>query len=617
MLAPEYLTAELVHKMDDEECVRLCEQLRTELIQRVSETGGHLASNLGAVELTVALHRVFNTGKDRLVFDVGHQCYSHKILTGRGAAMDTLRQYNGLSGFPKPNESVHDAFVAGHASNSVSVALGMARARTLKHEDYHIIALIGDGALTGGMAYEGLSDAGDSGEKLLVLVNDNGMSIARNVGGIANHLARQRLKPRYLRFKGWYRRIMSKTALGRGIYSFTHSVKEMIRRSLLPGSFFEEMGFTYLGPVDGHDVVELTRTLTYAKTLEGPVVLHVRTIKGKGYAPAEQTPDAFHGVGRFDIATGKPLAGGGQDFSAVFGETLCALAREDDRICAISAAMLPGTALSDFQTEFPGRCFDVGIAEGHATAMAGGMASQGMIPVFAVYSTFLQRSYDMLIHDISLMGLHAVFCVDRAGLVGNDGETHQGLFDVSFLSSVPGMTVLAPASFAELRAMLRQAIFHISGPVALRYPRGGEHGYQLDRSAGAICCLQEGADCTLVTYGTMIGEVLQAAAQLAEAGIRAEVMKINQLCPLDATPVLKSLQKTRRLVVAEEVIAHGSLGPALVTRSTEAGLSLKGVRLLHLGNGLIPQGTVAEQRNLYGIDSPAIVQAVKELFADE
>ena len=613
MIRPEEVSADLLKKMDDEECVRLCEVLRSELIQDVSRTGGHLASNLGAVELTVAIHRVYDTGRDRLVFDVGHQCYCHKLLTGRQNQMDTLRKLNGLSGFPKPNESVHDAFVAGHASNSVSVALGMARARTLTDGAYDVIALIGDGALTGGLSYEGLSDAGDSGEKLLVILNDNGMSIVRNVGGIARHLAAQRLKPQYIRLKKWYRRVTSKSMLGRGLYKITHAVKAGIKSVLLPSSYFEDMGFNYLGPVDGHDAAQLTRVLQYAKSLDGPTLLHVRTVKGKGYAPAERTPDAFHGVSPFDPATGRPLKPAEPDFSAVFGEEICALAREDGRICAVTAAMLPGTALTAFQKEFPDRCFDVGIAEGHAVSMAAGMARQGAIPVFAVYSTFLQRGYDMLIHDVSLQQLHVVFCVDRAGLVGSDGETHQGLFDVAYLSTVPGMTILAPASFAELRRMLRTAVLELSGPAAVRYPRGGEDGFAGDSGPEPAVCLRSGPDLTIAAYGTMTGEALRAAEALEARGIRAEVIKFNQICPLRTEVILASLRKTGRLVIAEEAARHGSLGPEIVTTAAEAGVPLRAVRLLNLGAGVIPQGSVSQLRSLYGIDSRAIERAAAEV----
>ena len=464
--------------LSDSEAVALCELLRARIIDAVSRTGGHLASSLGAVELIVAIHRVFRTERDRLVFDVGHQCYAHKLLTGRAGAMDTLRALGGLSGFPKPSESVHDAFVAGHASNSVSVAIGMARARTLQKEDYHVLALIGDGALTGGMAYEGLSDAGGSGEPLIVILNDNGMSITKNVGGVAEHLARQRLKPQYLNFKKGYRKAMSILPLGGHIYNVTHKIKTAVKESLLPCSMFEDMGFTYLGPVDGHDVKGLTRLLSYAKDLQGPVLLHVRTVKGKGYPPAERNPDKFHGVGRFCVETGELVQPAGEDFSQVFGETLCRLAEEDPAVCAVTAAMQGGTKLDGFARRFPERFFDVGIAEGHAAAMAAGMAKQGMKPVFAVYSTFLQRAYDALIHDVALQGLHVVLAVDRAGLAGEDGETHQGVFDAAFLDTVPGMTVLCPSSFQELRSMLRRAVLELTGPVAIRYPKGGEGSFR-------------------------------------------------------------------------------------------------------------------------------------------
>ena len=454
--------------------MELCRLLRARLIDTVSRTGGHLASSLGAVELIVAIHRVFDTGRDRLVFDVGHQCYAHKILTGRNQAMETLRTFGGIAGFPKPVESESDAFVAGHASNSVSVAIGMARARTLQHADYHVLALIGDGALSGGLAYEGLSDAGDSGEPLIVILNDNGMSITKSVGGVAEHLARQRLKPQYLRFKKGYRKVMSVLPLGGHIYHATHKIKTAIKDSLLPCSLFEDMGFTYLGPVDGHDVKYLTQLLSYAKELNGPVLLHVRTVKGKGYTPAERNPDQFHGVGRFCVETGELVHGSGESFSAVFGETLCSLAEQDGKLCAITAAMQGGTGLNRFARQFPARFFDVGIAEGHAVAMAAGMAKQGMRPVFAVYSSFLQRSYDMLLHDVALQQLHVVLAVDRAGLVGEDGETHHGVFDPAFLDTIPGMTVLCPSSFQELREMLRYAIYDVEGPVAVRYSRTGD-----------------------------------------------------------------------------------------------------------------------------------------------
>ena len=408
-------SAPLLAELTDRQAEELCARLRQELIDDVSRTGGHLAYNLGAMELTVAIHRVFNTARDRLVFDVGHQCYVHKILTGRREEMAHLRQFGGIAGFPKPGESIHDAFVAGHASNSVAVALGMARARTQLGEDYKVLALIGDGALTGGLAYEGLSNAGQCGQQLLVILNDNGMSIAKNVGGVADHLARQRLKPQYLRFKRNYRRVMQATALSRWLYRGIHRLKEAVKKSILPCSMFEDMGFTYVGPIPGHDMAALTQALRYARDLKEPVLLHVRTTKGKGYLPAERTPDAFHGVSPFDPSTGEPLKKGGENFSSVFGGVLSELAERDRRICVITAAMPGGTGLDGFAQRYPERFFDVGIAEGCAVSMAAGMAKEGAVPVFAVYSSTARNS--MARSSAKLAGASTVMpgTVDRKG----------------------------------------------------------------------------------------------------------------------------------------------------------------------------------------------------------
>lgn len=602
-----------LHTLNDGEAELLCQQLRESLIEHVSKTGGHLASNLGVVELTVALHRVFHTEKDRLVFDVGHQCYCHKMLTGRDGAMDTLRTFGGISGFPKPHESVHDAFVAGHASNAVSVALGMARARTIMGEDYSVAALLGDGALSGGLAYEGLSDAGESGEPLIVILNDNGMSITKSVGGVAQHLARQRLKPQYLSLKKGYRKVMSVIPGGRHLYRFTHSVKSAVKDVLLPCSIFEDMGFTYLGPVDGHDVRQLTRLLRYAKELNEPVLLHVRTVKGKGYTPAEENPDAFHGVSAFRVEDGAFLKKSAPGFSSVFGSALCELAEKDPRICAITAAMQSGTGLTPFSQQYPERFFDVGIAEGHAVTMAAGMAKQGMIPVFAVYSTFLQRAYDMLLHDVALQNLHVVFAVDRAGLVGEDGETHHGVFDPAFLDTIPGMTVLCPASFAELRSMLRRAVYEISGPVAVRYPRGGENAWTGDKSAGASCILREGSDITLVGYGTLIETLLEAAQRLEKQGISAEIVKLNSITPIDLETIKASAAKTKRVIAAEECVEMNSVGARLAAGLAQSGVCLDALVLQNLGRGFVTHGSVAQLRKLCGLDVDSLCKKALEV----
>lgn len=606
-----------LHGIDDSQAEALCHTLRERVIDVVSRTGGHLASNLGAVELTVALHRVYDTARDRLVFDVGHQCYVHKMLTGRNGQMETLRAFGGLAGFPKPSESVHDACIAGHASTAVSTALGMAIARTRAGETYKVAALLGDGSLTGGLAYEGLSMAGQIGESLVVILNDNGMSIDASMGGVAQYLAKQRLNPPYLRGKEIYRKIMHATPPGRLLYRGIHRVKEAVKVSLLPCSIFENMGFHYLGPVDGHDVSALTRQLRYAAQIQGPVLLHVKTLKGKGYAPAENTPDAYHGTGPFYKKDGAPKKRGNEEsFSDRFGARLCALARKDDRVCAITAAMTSGTGLTAFAEEFPDRFFDVGIAEEHAVSMAAGMAKQGLIPVFAVYSTFFQRSYDMLIHDIAIDHLHAVFCVDRAGLVGDDGETHHGLFDPGFLATVPGLTVLSPASLSELSSMMEQAVFRLSGPVVVRYPRGGEAvGYQSDNSTRPACCLRPGTDLTLVTFGSLTASLLSVADRLERDGISAEVVKLNQIIPLPTEEVLHSLQKTRRLLVVQECVSMGSPGEGLLAAAAQQGLALRGAALCSCGEDFIPHGTVAQLRAFCGLDEETLYQKAKEVLS--
>ena len=603
-------------EMTDQQARQLCQQLRVQMIQTVSKTGGHLASSLGVVEILVAVHRVFDLDVDRLVFDVGHQCYAHKLLTGRGSAMNTLRKFGGLSGFPKPHESRADAFIAGHASNSVSVALGMARARTVNKEDYSVLALIGDGALTGGLAFEGLADAGSSGEPLIVILNDNGMSITKSVGGVAAHLSRQRLKPQYLHLKKLYRSVTGKNAVGQAVYKVTHRAKKMVKDAILGYSMFEDMGFTYLGPVDGHDVSYLTRMLRYAKELNSPVLLHVKTVKGKGYTPAERQPDQFHGVGPFDVEKGLAVSkAGGVNFSSVFGETMCQLAEEKPELVAITAAMRLGTGLDEFARRYPQRFFDVGIAEGHAVAMTGGLAKQGALPVFAVYSTFLQRGYDMLIHDMALQNLHGILAVDRAGLVGEDGETHHGVFDVGFLSTVPGMQILCPASFAELRAMLRHAVCEMTGPVAIRYPRGGEGQWTQVAGVDGTTVIQEGTDVTLVAYGTMVDQVLQAAQLLEQRGHSVAVVKLNSIRPLDMGPIRRLCEQTGRLIVAEECNDSGCVGRTIISELALAGVPVKAA-LVNLGDQFVPQGSVAQLREMTGIDGAGICQKAMEVIAN-
>lgn len=598
-----------IKKLPEEELEPLCQELRDYMISSISRTGGHLASNLGAVELTVALHRVYDTSRDRVVFDVGHQSYVHKIITGRRDSFGTLRQHGGLSGFPKPYESGDDAFIAGHASNSVSVALGMARARTLSHADYDVAAIIGDGALSGGLAYEGLANAAASGEPLVVILNDNNMSINENVGGTAHLLESLRVHPGYISFKRWYRDVFTKLP---GLYKFNHAIKEWLKKRLLPGNVFSGMGMYYLGPVDGHDITKLETVIRWARELRKPVLVHVVTKKGKGYKYAEEHPEKFHGVGRFDIETGE-LHDSGDCFSAKMGESLSRLADNDGRIIGITAAMSSGTGMDVFSAAHPDRFFDVGIAEGHAVSMAGGMAKQGMVPVFAVYSSFLQRGYDMLIHDVALQNLHVVFCVDRAGLVGSDGETHHGVFDVSYLSSVPDMTVLCPASYAELETMLRAAIYDINDSVAIRYPRGGEGKYTACNTAPETL-LREGRDVTLVCYGIMTNEVLDAAERLAAEGISAEVIKLSMIKPPDFDLVMRSLRKTGKLLISEDVCEAGCVGSRILEEAAINEIHVRAAKLLNLGEGIVPHGTVAELLHDFGLDADGIVSAAMEMM---
>ena len=603
-----------VKRLSEEDAVRLCQELRRFLVEQVSRTGGHLASNLGVVELTVAIHRVYDTASDRLVLDVGHQCYVHKALTGRRELFGTLRQFGGLSGFPKPYESVHDAFMAGHASDSVSVALGMARARTLLGAEYQVTAVIGDGALGGGLSFEGLNDAGGSGEPLVVILNDNGMSIDKNVGGLSKHLSRMRTEPEYYAFKKKYRKVLEKLPAGRTLYEWSHELKTALKKSLLPpvSTVFEDMGFSYMGPVDGHDVQRLTAVLRAAREAGRPVLVHIHTVKGSGYEPALREPEKFHGVGAFDPTTGQVRQPAQETFSHVFGETLRQLARQDGRVCAITAAMADGTGLTGFAVEFPRRFFDVGIAEGHGVAMAGGMAKQGLIPVFAVYDSFLQRGYDMLVQDMALEKLHGVLAVDRRGLVGADGETHHGCLD--YLSQIPGMTVLAPASFAELRRMLRRAVLDMTGPVAVRYPRGGEDGYDGDCGDEPVTVLRQGTDAAIVTYGILTGQALWAAELLEKEGVSLRVVKLNRVAPLDGDGICRALDGVKRVVAAEDQLRAGAVGERLGALLLERGAGIERYALRNAGEALPAQGSTAQLRHVLGLDAEGMAQAVREVL---
>ena len=568
-----------------------CGEIRAFLLKNISVTGGHLASNLGVVELTVALHRVFDTSRDRVVFDVGHQCYAHKLLTGRREGFPSMRALGAMSGFPKPVESVHDAFMTGHASTSVSAALGMARARTLLGENYNVVAVLGDGALTGGIAYEGMNDAGQSGEPMIVILNDNGMSITKNVGGVARHLSQLRLKPTYFEAKRVYHKVLDPVPGGRFIDKMLRAGKQVIKDAVLPGSMFAQMGFEYLGPTDGHDVEKITYLLRQALERKKPTLIHLITKKGKGYPFSEKNPSAFHGVGAFSLESGVRLADSKPTYSTVFGQKLVSIAEKNRRVCAITAAMQAGTGLDGFAKRFPKRFFDVGIAEEHAVTMAAGMAKQGLRPVVAVYSTFFQRAYDQIVHDVALQRLPVVLAVDHAGLVGEDGETHHGLFDPLFLGSVPGIEIWSPASFAELGEVMELAL-ESDGPVAVRYPRGGEGAYK--GSALQPTALSFGTDATIVTYGRMTDTALEAARLLAAEGIFVTVVKIARLKPLDTAAITA-------LCSGEVYLLEDCAG---YLDKLIAGTPL------NTGDRFVPHGSVPDLMHFCGLDSWAVASRI-------
>ena len=604
--------------LSDEERTQLCREIREFLISSVSQTGGHLAGNLGAVELSVAIETVFNTMEDRLVFDVGHQSYVHKLLTGRRADFAHLRQFGGIAGFPKPSESDADAFVAGHASSSVSIALGMARARTLQNRNYNIIALIGDGALTGGMAYEGLNDAAVSGEPMVIILNDNEMSIGKNVGGLSRHLSRLRSSDNYLDAKRIYRKVMKKLPGGEAIYRASSRLKNRLKNFLLHTTIFENMGFTYLGPADGHDLPGLISLLTSARDLKEPVVVHVVTKKGCGYKFAEEDPAKFHGIGKFDPETGKKLASKVETFSDSFGDAIMDLAETNDKVCAITAAMPGGTGLLAFQRKYPKRTFDVGIAEEHAVSMAGGLAKQGMVPVVALYSTFLQRGYDQIMQDIGLLQLHVVLSIDRAGLVGDDGPTHHGVFDVGFLRQVPGIRILTPVSLAEQQDMLRWAVEEYNGPVAIRYPRGTEGSYTASDWHGLdgelVKCHRQGKDVTLVTYGTMLENAMAAAEVLSSQGIEATVLRLLTVSDLPAAQIAEKLSENHCVITIEEVCSGSGIREALAWELRRMCPDCRADGI-DLGRDFVPHGSVKELYQHCGLDAQAIADYTKEVLS--
>ena len=597
----------------------LAQEILEELIQVVSENGGHLAPNLGVVELTLALHMVFHTPEDKIIWDVGHQSYVHKLLTGRYEQFHTVRTLNGLSGFPKRSESVHDAFGAGHSSTSISAAVGFAKARDLRGDNNNVIAVIGDGAMTGGMAFEALENAGQMGSNLIVILNDNEMSIDPNVGAMAEYLSRARSNPAYTKSKEDVEELLKKIpGIGDKMFKAADRLKDSLKYLLVPGVLFEEFGFKYYGPVNGHDLSALMAVLENVKGMDRPVLIHVETKKGKGYAPAEKNPDLFHGVSPFHIQTGelkkKAVL---PSYTSVFGKTLAQLGAQDNRIVGITAAMGKGTGINVFQEQFPDRTIDVGIAEEHAVTMAAAMALDGYKPVVAIYSTFLQRAYDQVMHDVALQNAPVVFCLDRAGLVGDDGPTHHGIFDISYLRHIPNMVCMAPKDENELRHMLYSALSY-DCPVAVRYPRGEGLGVPMDEALqilplGKAEVLQEGSRITLLALGSMVHIAQEAAARISEeAGITPTVINARFAKPLDAETILRYAAQDTLLVTLEEHAVTGGFGSAVLELFNQHGLDTRNVMTIGIADSFVQHGNTARLKEMQGLDTDSIVAKIKE-----
>jgi 1-deoxy-D-xylulose-5-phosphate synthase len=608
-------------KLPPELLPQLAQEIRGKIISTVSRTGGHLAPSLGVVELTIALHYVFDSPRDKIVWDVGHQAYAHKLLTGRQDRFHTLRQYGGLSGFPKRSESPYDAFDTGHSSTSISAALGMAAGRCLKKERHRVIAVIGDGAMTAGIAFEGLNNAGDLNKDLIVVLNDNGMSIAPNVGALSSFLSRKLTRPTMVFLKKQVENLLrSFPGIGGDLVAWAKKGEESFKTFFTPGMLFEALKFTYLGPVKGHRLDHLIETFNNIKNLKGPILVHVLTTKGKGYEPAETDPTGFHGLGRFDPDTGEPKKSVGEvpSYTEVFGDTLVRLARENPKIVAITAAMPDGTGLVDFRDQFRDRFFDVGICEQHAVTFAGGLALEGLRPVVAVYSTFLQRAYDQVLHDVCLQNLPVVFAMDRGGIVGEDGETHQGLFDLSYLRHLPNMVLMAPKDEDELRHMLYTAVQH-PGPIALRYPRGRGVGVAFSSTLqtiplGKAEVLKEGVDLLILALGASVYPALQAAAELDQRGFSATVVNARFVKPLDENLIMTLTAQHGRVLTVEENVVAGGFGSAVLELIADRGLTEVAVKRLGIPDKFVEHGAPDILRQKYGLDTAGILKNALEVL---
>lgn len=598
-------------KLNYEDKKELAEEIRSYIIDVVSKNGGHLASNLGVVELTIALHSIFDTPKDKIIWDVGHQTYVHKILTGRKNQMKTLRRLDGISGFPKTTESEYDCFNTGHSSTSISAALGMARARDILNENYKVIAVIGDGALTGGMAEEALNDAGASKSNIIVVLNDNEMSISKNVGGISLLLGKMRTKNVYTKANEKVRvRMGNIPKVGNKIVKLTSRIKNSIKQIFISKMYFEDIGYTYLGPVDGNDIEAVEEILEQSKKCKGPVLVHVVTKKGKGYKLAEKNPSKFHGTAPFDKKTGEVLKAKSKDYSKVFGEKLVEIAKNDNRIVAITAAMADGTGLSEFKKKYPKRFFDVGIAEQHAIGMAAGMAKSGLIPVVPIYSSFYQRAYDQVIHDVCMQNLHVIMCADRAGIVGNDGETHQGLLDMASFSIVPNMTIMAPKDFKEFEQMINFAV-NFNGPILIRYPRGGEGKVKFKFNEKIVLgeseLLKEGSDVTIIAIGKMVEKAVEVADEFSKIGVDAEIINARFLKPFDENKIIESIEKTKNVITIEDGFIKGGLATTVNELIAKNGIIDVNIKNCGYDDEFVKQGSVQELEQINGLDCNSIV----------
>lgn len=614
----KYQDFDSIKSMSINELNQFSYDIREFLIDNVSKTGGHLASNLGVVELTLSIFNVFDLNKDKVIWDVGHQAYVHKILTGRKDKFNTLRQYGGLSGFPKKCESPYDVFETGHSSTSISAALGMARARDIKGENNKVIAVIGDGALTGGMAFEALNDLGFNKTDLIIILNDNQMSIAENVGGMSSYLSKVRLDPTYNKLKKEVNNTLNKIPnVGKGMARSLERVKNGIKQMIVPGMFFENLGIKYLGPIDGHDIKELSKVMKMAKDIKGPVLIHTITKKGKGYAYAEKKPDKFHGIGPFDCTSGEINSKACLTYSGVFGEELTQIGKEDNRVVAITAAMKDGTGLRKFGETFPKRFFDVGIAEQHAVTLAAGIATEGLKPVFAVYSTFLQRAYDQILHDICIQNLPVVFAIDRAGIVGSDGETHQGIFDLSYLSSLPNMTIMAPKCLREMKPMLKWAL-NENSPVAIRYPRGGDIKSlemtpikNIEKGEWEIIC--EEGDIAIIATGKMVQHAIIAREKLKEYGIKSTIVNANFIKPIDKELIKNFVKKGYKIVTVEDNVIKGGFGSLVLQYISELKANNT---VLNLGfkDKFVPHGSTDILYKIEGLDPEGIVKNIIKII---